>query len=56
MVVGPMVVGLLMSEDPYPVPLLLASPHWPSWEAGVSGAKGLGASGPGVGGQGYGNP
>ena len=49
-----MVVGLLMSEVTYQVPLLLASLHWPCREAGGSGAEGLGASGPGVGSQGAG--
>ena len=37
-----------MAEDPYPVPLLLASTHSPYQEAGCLVAEGLGASGLGV--------
>ena len=40
-----------MAEDPYPVPLFLASPHWPRLEAGGLEAEGLEACGPGVGDQ-----
>ena len=35
-------------KDPNTVLLWPAGPHWPCWEAGDSGAEGLGASGPGV--------
>ena len=49
-------MGLLMVEDPYRVPLLLDSKHWPYREAGGSGAEGKESSGPGVGDQGTGSP